>query len=71
MNPACFIPVNPLFLRRERTHVREYDWTTLGFGAPMKGLQVTVDHTTEDVRAEGLIRDLEHAMDTDDATNGR
>ena len=37
----------------------------------MKGLQVTVDNTTEDTRAEGLIRDLEHAMDTDDATNGR
>lgn len=36
-----------------------------GFGAPMKGLQVTVEHTTEDTRAEGLIRDLEHAMDTD------
>ena len=36
-----------------------------GFGAPMKGLQVTVDNTTEDTRAEGLIRDLEHAMDHD------
>ena len=37
-----------------------------GFGAPMKGLQVTVENTTEDTRAEGLIRDLEHAMDTDE-----
>lgn len=34
-----------------------------GFGAPMKGLQVTVEHTTPDTRAEGLIRDLEHAPD--------
>ena len=24
-----------------------------GFGAPMKGLQVTVENTTEDTRAEG------------------
>ena len=32
----------------------------------MKGLQVTVENTTEDTRAEGLIRDLEHAMDTDE-----
>ena len=32
-------------------------------GAPMKGLQVTVDNTTCDTRAEGLIRDLEHLPD--------
>jgi hypothetical protein len=36
------------------------------FGAPMKGLQVTVDNTTCDTRAEGLIRDLEHAPDVMD-----
>ena len=36
------------------------------FGAPMKGLQVTVDVTTCDTRAEGLIRDLEHAPDAMD-----
>jgi hypothetical protein len=29
----------------------------------MKGLQVTVEHTTPDNRTEGLIRDLEHAPD--------
>ena len=27
---------------------------------------MTVENTTEDTRAEGLIRDLEHAMDTDE-----
>uniref|UniRef100_A0A7S0T0Z3 AAA domain-containing protein n=1 Tax=Mantoniella antarctica TaxID=81844 RepID=A0A7S0T0Z3_9CHLO len=37
------------------------------FNSPMKGLQVTVENTTEDNRVEGLIRDLEHAMDTDAA----
>ena len=36
-----------------------------GFGAPMKGLQVTVENTSADTRAEGLIRDLEHSMDAD------
>mmetsp|Transcript_176 Transcript_176/g.466 ORF Transcript_176/g.466 Transcript_176/m.466 type:complete len:418 (-) Transcript_176:767-2020(-) len=40
------------------------------FGAPMKGLQVTMDNTEEDTRAEGLIRDLEHAMDTDANSGG-
>ena len=33
-----------------------------GFGAPMKGLQVTVENTTEDTRAEGLIRTYERAL---------
>jgi hypothetical protein len=37
------------------------------YNSPMKGLQVTIDNTTEDNRVEGLIRDLEHAMDTDAA----
>jgi hypothetical protein len=42
-----------------------------GFGAPMKGLQVTVEHTTADTRAEGLIRDLEHAASLEhDAPHG-
>jgi cellulose biosynthesis protein BcsQ len=41
------------------------------FGAPMKGLQVTVDVTTCDTRAEGLIRDLEHAPDAMDCDEDR
>lgn len=42
-----------------------------GFGAPMKGLQVTVENTTADTRAEGLIRDLELAIDADDDDDAR
>jgi hypothetical protein len=37
----------------------------------MKGLQVTVDVTTCDTRAEGLIRDLEHAPDAMDCDEDR
>ena len=42
-----------------------------GFGAPMKGLQVTVENTTADTRAEVLIRDLELAIDADDDDDAR
>jgi len=35
-------------------------------GAPMKGLQASVELTTPDTRVEGLIRDLENAMDVED-----
>ena len=37
----------------------------------MKGLQVTVENTTADTRAEGLIRDLELAIDADERRRAR